>query len=99
MSHPVGLKKRSPFGLNDIFGNVWELVEDTYCENYDGAPNDGTPRTIPGAPQRVARGGSWLNSFSYINATARLPVRDSELLNIVGFRIARPLEMPAGQKN
>ncbi len=33
-SHPVGLKKPSPWGLYDIYGNVCERISDKYARNY-----------------------------------------------------------------
>jgi formylglycine-generating enzyme required for sulfatase activity len=83
--------KPTPFGLYDIFGNVWELVEDAYADNYEGAPDDGTARPGPDGSSRVARGGSWLNSFSYLKSTARLKVEEQEPSNVIGFRVARSL--------
>jgi formylglycine-generating enzyme required for sulfatase activity len=97
MTNPVRQLKPTPFGLYDIFGNVWELVEDAYADSYEGAPDDGRARPGPEGSPRVARGGSWTNSFSYLTSTTRLKVDEQEPSNVIGFRIARSLPARTGE--
>src|SRR5262249_33933509 len=58
---PVGSFAANAFGLYDMHGNVWELVEDCWRENYDGAPVDGSARPTCDDGWRVARGGGFGN--------------------------------------
>ncbi len=53
----VGLNKPNKWGLHDMHGNVWELVEDVWHENYDGAPCDGSAWTTGNDKRHVLRGG------------------------------------------
>ena len=39
--NPVATRQPNAFGLYDMSGNVWEWVEDSYHDNYNGAPADG----------------------------------------------------------
>jgi formylglycine-generating enzyme required for sulfatase activity len=60
---PIGSypKGRSPYGLNDISGNVWEWVDSYYL------PHPGNPvtRAEYGKDKRVLKGGSWFDCLSY----------------------------------
>jgi formylglycine-generating enzyme required for sulfatase activity len=62
-TEPVGSypKGRSPYGLNDISGNVWEWVNSYYL------PHPGNPvtRAEYGEDKRVLKGGSWFDCLSY----------------------------------
>ncbi len=84
---PVGnyLGGVSPFGMDDLAGNVWEWCLDFYDAYKGGEKNN--PRGPQHGSQRVYRGGSWKSRFASLKTTARgynLPTYAS---NDVGFRI------------
>jgi len=57
---PVGQFPPNAFGLYDMHGNVWEWCADTWHNNYDGAPTDGSVWIENGNDNRShLRGGSW----------------------------------------
>ena len=58
-NHPVGSKRPNGLGLYDMSGNVWEWVQDSWHENYNGAPANGVAWEDKTGDRRVIRGGSW----------------------------------------
>jgi formylglycine-generating enzyme required for sulfatase activity len=91
-TQPVGRKAANAFGLHDMYGNVFEWVEDLWHPTYDGAPSDGSAWLDGGAPgRRVVRGGSWYYDPPSLRSASRAgPPADLRDGN-VGFRIARTL--------
>lgn len=81
----------NPFGVHDMHGNVAEWVEDCWNPTHAGAPQDDSARGGDCA-RRVARGGAWYYEAPFLRSAARVSYPAKAKLNIVGFRIARPLE-------
>jgi formylglycine-generating enzyme required for sulfatase activity len=88
----VGSFKPNAFGLYDMLGNVWEWVEDTWHDVYDGAPTDGSAWLQGADPSyRVVRGGSWRNDISLVRAAVRAKRNINVRFDTLGFRVARTL--------
>jgi len=86
--HTVAGKRPNAFGLHDLYGNVWEWVEDCFHDSYAGLPLDGSAWTTAcSAPQRVLRGGSWSDEASSLRNRGRYAPEVRNL--ITGFRLAR----------
>ena len=90
---PVGSFKPNAFGLFDMHGNVWEGVEDSWYDNYDGAPSDGSAWLQGGDPSyRVVLGGSWRNEREFVRAAVRFKRNVNVRFDTLGFRVARAIE-------
>ena len=86
-SSPVGAFPRgaSPFGMEDMAGNVWEWCLD-YFQDYRGG-HKVNPRGPTSGAKRIYRGGSWKSRFKSLRATARNSNVPSFSCNDLGFRI------------
>ena len=89
---PVGSfpKGASPFGLQDVVGNVWEWAGDWYAPYTPGATSD--PAGAASGTERVLRGGAWNGGdAAWVRPTYRFKSTPSLRSHGIGFRCARPL--------
>ena len=87
-THPVGQKKPNARGLYDMYGNVWEWVQDRYGEYPKGVMTDPEGALWLWARGRVTRGGSWSNNSRDCRSFIRGQDAANSRYDNVGFRLA-----------
>lgn len=86
-THSVGQKKPNTWGLYDMYGNVFEWVQDDWHQNYKEAPTDGSVWDEPGSNPKVLRGGFWGSSAGNCISAERTSKYPTEEDTNIGFRI------------
>ena len=86
--HPSG---RSPYGVEDMAGNVSEYVRDRYAADYYATSPDTDPAGPTTGARRVRRGGGWGGTADLLTTFVRRSVAVDVTRNAWGFRCARPL--------
>ena len=86
---PVGQFPPNAFGLYDMHGNVWEWCADTWHDNYDGAPRDGSAWIEKGNDNlSPLRGGSWFYHPDFCRSASRgFNNRRDYDIKLSGFRV------------
>jgi formylglycine-generating enzyme required for sulfatase activity len=90
-THLICQKKPNPWGLYDMYGNVWEWVSDEFHEDYNGAPLDGTSWNNKNIPEKVSRGGSWFCTPNFCRSVSRFKRDPENRIGNLGFRLLREM--------
>jgi len=87
-SWPAGA---SPFGVEDLAGNIWEWCEDVDDPAFYRQGPDNNPRNTVGAERAtsVVRGGAWMFDARSLRTSARSSFPPTWRLEMIGFRCAR----------
>ncbi len=74
---------KSPYGIMNMAGNVWEWTDSSYISDCDGISSTPSGKTL--------RGGSWLNKLKNAGCTLRCEAWSDEFGPDTGFRCTRDI--------
>ena len=80
---------KSPYGCEEMTGNVYEWCVDWYDEEYYAQSPEKEPRGPASGSDRVIRGGNWNLDAGYVRAAYRNWNAPDDRYYVIGFRLVR----------
>ena len=90
-TQPVGSAQAgaSPFGIEELAGNVFEWCADWYDAGYYASGPRENPAGPAGGEERVIRGGAWISLPDACRTYARAKFPPASRSTLIGFRLVR----------
>lgn len=86
-TRPTGLRGASPWGLHDVYGNVWEWVQECWHPDYSGARGDSRVRGGGDCSNHVVRGAAWDSPPELAGSARRGSYKSDDSDANTGFRV------------
>ena len=87
-----GSFKPNDFGLYDMLGNVLEMVDDCWVDNYSQTPIDGSSWLNGECSRKTVRSGSWFDGPRILRSANRYGYYKGGRNYTLGFRVARAMD-------
>lgn len=94
-THPVGLRQANPFGLFDLYGNVWEWCQDYFAPYPNGHATE--PKGPAEGTTRALRGGSWMTEADRCQTFVRWHQPPDTRSPQIGLRLLLEINRPDNQ--